>query len=254
LKDVGLVTAAQLLPSIPPTCKLLFIVAEAQPGHTDVFLPLKLIRMARDQGVLTWGLVLPKAHAQPGWGNHVHGKRMNKWPHECDAWLAVPPAPGSDGALLGMDAEADSPESPDAPIAFVRQTVQALARIIATDALVNIDLEDLRTVFEPPCQAMAVTTTAHGPDRGRVAAERAMASLRSDGWNLKTATSAVVMIKAQKGNLRLSESRGVVETVLAQIAEDHQTIYGIDYDETLARDVMCVTVILGVIESKGKMQ
>ena len=124
----------------------------------------------------------------------------------------------------------------------LKNAVGGISDIIHMDAQINVDFEDVRSVMTEPGKAMMGTATASGPERATKAAEAAVACPLLEGIDLSGARGVLVLIAANKGNLRLSESKAAMNTIRRYAAEDAHIIFGAAYDEGLG-DQLRVTVI-----------
>jgi len=119
--------------------------------------------------------------------------------------------------------------------------VAGISEIIHSPGLVNVDFEDVRTVMAEMGMAMMGSAHAAGIDRGRVAAEQAVASPLLEGINLSGARGVVVNITATEG-LKMREVNEVMRTIQDFSAADAHIIFGAVYDETMG-DSLRVTVV-----------
>jgi cell division protein FtsZ len=90
-------------------------------------------------------------------------------------------------------------------------------------------------------KAMMGTAVASGDDRARMAAEEAIASPLLEGVDLSGARGVLVNITAGR-NLKLKETKEVMNIIRAYAADDATVIFGTAYDETMG-DSLRVTVV-----------
>lgn len=120
-----------------------------------------------------------------------------------------------------------------------------IAEIINVDGNVNVDFEDVKTIMSEVGKAMMGTATANGPDRAREAAEQAIASPLLDGVDLSGARGVLVNITSSK-NLKLKETKEIMNIIRAYAAEDATVIFGTAYDETMGDDLRVTVVATGL--------
>ena len=87
---------------------------------------------------------------------------------------------------------------------------------------------------------------ATGPDRGRIAAERALASPLFEGVDLSGAKGVLVLVSAANGLLKLRESKLAINTVRAYASADANVIYGTAQDDSLGKQIRITVVATGV--------
>jgi cell division protein FtsZ len=128
----------------------------------------------------------------------------------------------------------------------LNSAVAGIAEIINQPGLVNVDFQDVRTVMSEQGMAMMGSAAASGIDRGRIAAEQAIACPLLEGVNLAGARGVLVNISASRTSLKLRETKEVMNTVRAFAAEDATIIYGGVYDDALGEDLRVTVVATGL--------
>jgi cell division protein FtsZ len=124
----------------------------------------------------------------------------------------------------------------------LKNAVAGISEIINMPGLINVDFQDVRTVMGEQGMAMMGSAAASGVDRGRIAAEQAVACPLLEGVNLSGARGVVVNITANKSSLKLRETKEVMNTIRGFAAEDATIIFGAVYDDNMG-DELRVTVI-----------
>jgi cell division protein FtsZ len=131
----------------------------------------------------------------------------------------------------------------------MKDAVSGIAEIVNVPGLIGVDFADVYTVMSEKGNAMLGSAIASGPDRGKIAAERAIASPLFANMNLSDALGVLVNITSTS-SIKLKELDDVMGCV--QFAsEDACVIVGAIFDETMGDD-MRVTVVatgLGLPES-----
>ncbi|MFA5489942.1 MAG: cell division protein FtsZ [Candidimonas sp.] len=120
-----------------------------------------------------------------------------------------------------------------------------IAEIINVEGNVNVDFEDVKTIMGEPGQAMMGTSIASGQDRARVAAERAIACPLLEGVDLHGARGMLVNITASR-NLKMRETREIMDTIRSYAADDATVIFGTAYDESMGDDLRVTVVATGL--------
>lgn len=116
-----------------------------------------------------------------------------------------------------------------------------IAEIINVEGNVNVDFEDVKTIMGEQGQAMMGIAVASGEGRAREAAERAIASPLLEGVDLHGARGVLVNITAGR-DLKLRETREIMEIIQGYAAEDAHVIFGTAYDDSMG-DSLRVTVV-----------
>ncbi len=123
----------------------------------------------------------------------------------------------------------------------LHSAVAGIAEVINNPGLVNVDFADVRTVMSEVGMAMMGSATVGGPDRARLAAERAVASPLLEEINLAGARGVLVNITASAG-LKMKEYHEVMNTIKSFTADDAMVIVGTVIDEAM-KDELRVTMI-----------
>lgn len=121
-----------------------------------------------------------------------------------------------------------------------------IAEIIHTPGLVNVDFEDLRTVMSERGTAMMGTAMAEGPDRARIAAEKAVACPLLEGANLQGARGLLVYVTASADTMQQSEIRDVMDVMTNFVAKDAQKMVGTAFDPEMGESLRVTVVATGL--------
>jgi cell division protein FtsZ len=140
--------------------------------------------------------------------------------------------------VLGADVTV--PEAFKAANGVLQGAVAGIAEVINVPGLINVDFADVRTVMSENGMAMMGSAIASGPDRARVAAERAIASPLLEDIDMSGARGVLVNITSSS-SLKLKEIDDVMECVQFA-AEEATVIVGSVFDEAMG-DEMRVTVV-----------
>jgi cell division protein FtsZ len=135
----------------------------------------------------------------------------------------------------------------------LHSAVAGIAEVINNPGLVNVDFADVRTVMSEVGMAMMGSAKVGGPDRARLAAERAVASPLLEEINLAGARGVLVNITASAG-LKKKEYPAVMNTIKSFTADDAMVIVGTVIDEAM-KDELRVTMIatgLGGVAARSR--
>ena len=82
---------------------------------------------------------------------------------------------------------------------------------------IGLSVEEVRAVIEQPDGGILCTATACGPERMRIAAEKAMNSAPLENIDLATPKDVLVLILARKGSTKLTEAGKALRVIQAQV-------------------------------------
>ncbi|HIC27043.1 MAG TPA: cell division protein FtsZ [Gammaproteobacteria bacterium] len=125
--------------------------------------------------------------------------------------------------------------------------VRGISDIIMCPGLINVDFADVKTVMSERGTAMMGTGIGSGPDRARIAAEKAVDSKLLEDISLKDAKGVLVNITAGT-EITLGEIRVVGDCIEKFADEDAIIVTGAVIDEAVGNDLK-VTVIATCLSS-----
>jgi len=144
--------------------------------------------------------------------------------------------------VLGEDVTV--PEAFKAANGVLQGAVAGIAEVINVPGMINVDFADVRTVMSENGMAMMGSAIASGPDRARIAAERAIASPLLEDMDMRGARGVLVNITSSN-QLRLKEIDDVMECVQFA-AEEATVIVGSVFDEAMGDEMRVTDVATGL--------
>ena len=144
--------------------------------------------------------------------------------------------------VLGNDVTV--PEAFKAANGVLQGAVAGIAEVINVPGLINVDFADVRTVMSENGMAMMGSAIASGPDRARIAAERAIASPLLEDVDMSGARGVLVNITSSS-SLKLKELEDVMECVQFA-AEEATVIVGSVFDENMGEELRVTVVATGL--------
>ena len=144
--------------------------------------------------------------------------------------------------VLGNDVTL--PEAFKAANGVLQGAVAGIAEVINVPGLINVDFADVKTVMSENGMAMMGSAIAFGPDRARVAAERAIASPLLEDVDMSGARGVLVNITSSS-QLKLKELEEVMECVQFA-AEEATVIVGSVFDENMGEELRVTVVATGL--------
>lgn len=120
-----------------------------------------------------------------------------------------------------------------------------IAEIIHTPGTINVDFEDLKTVMSERGSAIIGLATASGPDRARIAAEKAIACPLLEGANLQGARGMLVYFTGND-SLTLAEIREAMGVLNTFVTKQANVIFGSAISESMGDEVRVTVVATGL--------
>ncbi len=223
---------------------MVFITAGMGGGTGTGAAPI-VAQIARELNILTVAVVT-KPFAYEGNRMRHAADGIKALQEHVDSLIIVPNSKLME--VLGDDVTV--PEAFKAANGVLQGAVAGIAEVINVPGLINVDFADVRTVMSENGMAMMGSAVASGPDRARVAAERAIASPLLEDINMTGARGVLVNITSTSA-LKIREMEEVMACVQFA-AEEATVILGSVFDETMG-DELRVTVVatgLGSVEAK----
>jgi cell division protein FtsZ len=223
--------------------QMLIIIAGMSGGTGTGAAPV-IARVGKEMGILTVGLMTTP-------GDWVTGKRMRR----AEAGLAEL-EPNVDSLIvlsLGELFEIIGDDHTENELFthandLMSAVVGGIAGVINVPGQMSFDFNRARSVIGRSGIAMMGTAVTTGPDRARIATERALACPLLKGNDLSGVKNVLVLVAAAKGSLELSESAIAMDTVKRSASPDANVICGSSYDDSLGEDIRVTVVAIGSID------
>ncbi|HEY1459017.1 MAG TPA: cell division protein FtsZ [Casimicrobiaceae bacterium] len=220
-------------------CDMLFITAGMGGGTGTGAAPV-VAQVAKDKGILTVAVVTRPFHFE-GKRQKVAEAGIEELKKIVDSLIIIPNEKlmqvlGEEISVLDAYAKANE---------VLHSAVSGIAEVINNPGLVNVDFADVRTVMSEVGMAMMGSASVAGPDRARLAAERAVASPLLEEVNLSGARGVLVNITASCG-LKMKEYHDVMNTIKAFTADDAMVIVGTVIDDDMGDDLRVTMIATGL--------
>jgi len=220
-------------------CDMLFITAGMGGGTGTGAAPV-VAQVAKDKGILTVAVVTRPFHFE-GKRQKVAEAGIEELKKIVDSLIIIPNEKlmqvlGEEVSVLDAYAKANE---------VLHSAVSGIAEVINNPGLVNVDFADVRTVMSEVGMAMMGSASVSGPDRARLAAERAVASPLLEEVNLSGARGVLVNITASAG-LKMKEYHDVMNTIKAFTADDAMVIVGTVIDDEMGDDLRVTMIATGL--------
>lgn len=223
---------------------MVFITAGMGGGTGTGAAPI-VAQIARELNILTVAVVT-KPFAYEGNRMRFAAEGIKALQEHVDSLIIVPNSKLME--VLGSDVTV--PEAFKAANGVLQGAVAGIAEVITAPGMINVDFADVRTVMSENGMAMMGSAVASGPDRARVAAERAIASPLLEEMDLNGARGVLVNITSTS-SLKLREMDEVMACVQFA-AEDATVILGSVFDESMGDDLRVTVVATGLGGRKPK--
>lgn len=217
---------------------MIFITAGMGGGTGTGAAPI-VAQIARELDILTVAVVT-KPFAYEGNRMRFAKAGIEALHEHVDSLIIVPNSKLME--VLGNDVTL--PEAFRAANGVLQGAVAGIAEVINVPGLINVDFADVKTVMSENGMAMMGSAIASGPDRARVAAERAIASPLLEDVDMSGARGVLVNITSSS-QLKLKELEEVMECVQFA-AEEATVIVGSVFDENMGEELRVTVVATGL--------
>ena len=241
IPDVGRAAAEEDRARIAEIIKganMVFITAGMGGGTGTGAAPV-VAQVAKELGILTVAVVT-KPFAHEGRRMRLAQVGIEALVEHVDSLIIVPNEKlmtvlGEDTTLLDAFRSSNS---------VLQGAVAGIAEVINVPGLVNVDFADVRTLMSENGMAMMGSASASGPERAKIAAEKAMSSPLLEDVNLAGARGVLVNISSNC-SLTLKEYREVTNSVQFAV-EDATVIVGSVFDESMGDELRVTIVATGL--------
>lgn len=217
-------------------------IAAGMGGGTGTGAAPVIASIARQMGILTVAIVTKPFFFEGSKRMRMAEAGLEVLKEEVDCLIVIPndriaDVMGEEASLLGSFKTVDD---------VLKNGVQSIANVIQKEGLINMDLEDVKTIMSERGIAMMGTGEAQGENRARAATEKAISSPLLENIDLSSARGLLVNVLANE-NIKASEYQEVGTLVYELIDEDTVNVkIGMmidnDIDETLRVTVIATGI------------
>jgi cell division protein FtsZ len=227
---------------------MLFVTAGMGGGTGTGAAPI-VAQVAKELGILLVAVVTKPFELEGSKRMKIAKEGIKELVEEVDSLITIPNQKllevlGEDCAMIEAFKEAND---------VLAGAVRGISDIIMCPGLINVDFADVKTVMSERGTAMMGTGIGSGPDRARIAAEKAVESKLLEDISLKDAKGVLVNITAGT-EITLGEIRAVGDCIENFADKDAIIVTGTVIDEKVGNELK-VTVIatgLGAVGSAHK--
>ena len=217
---------------------MVFITAGMGGGTGTGAAPI-VAQIAREMSILTVAVVT-KPFMYEGNRMRFAAEGIKALHEHVDSLIIVPNSKLME--VLGNDVTV--PEAFKAANGVLQGAVAGIAEVINVPGLINVDFADVRTVMSENGMAMMGSAVATGPDRAKIAAERAIASPLLEDIDMTGARGVLVNITSTS-SLKVREMEEVMACVQFA-AEEATVILGSVFDESMGEELRVTVVATGL--------
>jgi len=219
---------------------MVFITAGMGGGTGTGAAPI-VAQVAKELDILTVAVVTKPFELEGSKRMKIANEGIKELVEEVDSLITIPNQKllevlGEDCAMIEAFKEAND---------VLAGAVRGISDIIMCPGLINVDFADVRTVMSERGTAMMGTGVGSGPERARIAAEKAVESKLLEDISLKDAKGVLVNITAGT-EITLGEIKAVGDCIEKFADRDAIIVTGAVIDETVGNDLIVTVIATGL--------
>ena len=247
--DVGKQAAEEAIQDLTEKLQgshMLFIAAGMGGGTGTGAAPV-IAKLAREQGILTVGVVTKPFHFEGSQRMKLADKGIEELQQFVDTLLTIP------NQNLFRIANEKTTFSDAFKMAddVLYAGVRGVTDLMVQPGMINLDFSDIKTVMSEMGKAMMGTGEASGEGRAIAAAEAAIANPLIDDVSLKGAKGLIINITGGK-DITLYEVDEAANRIKQEVDEEANIIYGTTCDDRL-EGLVRVSIVATGIDAKINM-
>lgn len=219
---------------------MLFITAGMGGGTGTGAAPI-VAQVAKELDILTVAVVTKPFELEGSKRMKIALEGIQELVEEVDSLITIPNQKllevlGEDCAMIEAFKEANE---------VLAGAVKGITDIIICPGLINVDFADVKTVMSERGTAMMGTGTGSGPERSRLAVEKAVESKLLEDISLKDAKGVLVNITAGT-EITLGEIRAVGDCIEKFADKDALIVTGAVIDKSVGNDIVVTVIATGL--------
>ena len=228
-------------------------IAAGMGGGTGTGASPVIARAARDQGILTVGVVTKPFHFEGPHRMQLAEDGLDELQHVVDTMIVIP----NQNLFLVATEKTTFADAFKMADHVLYSGVRGVTDLMVMPGLINLDFADIRTVMSEMGKAMMGAGEAHGEERARAAAEQAIANPLLDDVSMKGARGVLINITGGP-DMTLYEVDESVNRIRDEVDPNANLIFGSTFDETLEGQIRVSVFATGIdaeaFASKAKAQ
>lgn len=212
-------------------------IACGMGGGTGTGATPVVARIAKEQGILTIGVVTKPFNFEGQERKRIAEKGLEDLEKEVDALIVIP------NDRLAAIAEKDTSFKDAFKMCdeILRQAVEGISELITTPGIINIDYADIKAVLTNAGPAFMGIGKGVGEDRAQ---EAVMAAINSPLLEIKMSGAKRVLFAISGGDdLTMHEVQEIANTISEHIDGEAKVIFGAIHDDKLKKGEIKVTLV-----------
>src|SRR3989339_1322592 len=215
----------------------MIFVACGMGGGTGTGAAPIVARAAKEQGILTVGVVTKPFFFEGNQRMKIAEKGIEELAKEVDAIIIIP----NDKLLQLADKNTNFKDAFIKCDDVLRQAVEGISDLITTPGIINVDFADIKAVMKDAGSALMGIGIASGEKRSEKAA---LAAINSPLLEISIHGAKGVLFAISGGDdLTIHEIQEAAKIITESIDKDAKVIFGTIYDKELKKGELKVTVI-----------
>ena len=220
-------------------------LAAGMGGGTGTGAAAVIARVAREQGILTVGVVTKPFHFEGRRRMRVAEAGIEELRATVDTLIVIP----NQNLFLIANEKTSFGEAFLLADQVLYSGVACIVDLILKEGLINLDFADVRAVMADMGTAMMGTGEAGGENRAKLAAEEAISNPLLDDVSLRGAKGLLLSITGGR-DLRLFDVEAAASRVREEVDPEANIIVGATFDETLGERIRVSIVASGMAREK----
>ena len=246
--DVGRAAAEEVIDEIADHLSgshMVFITAGMGGGTGTGAAPV-VARVARDQGILTVGVVTRPFQFEGARRAKLAENGINELAQHVDTLIVIP----NQNLFRIANAQTTFADAFAMADQVLYSGVACITDLMVKEGLINLDFADVRSVMRNMGKAMMGTGEATGDGRALQAAEAAISNPLLDETSMKGARGLLVSVVGGK-DLTLFEVDEATTRIREEVDDDANIIFGATFDDGLEGVIRVSVVATGIDEYLG---
>lgn len=215
----------------------MLFIACGMGGGTGTGAAPVVARIAREQGILTVGVVTKPFFFEGQHRGKIAERGIEELAKEVDAIIIIP----NDKLLQLSDRNTNFKDAFASCDNVLRQAVEGISDLITTPGIINVDFADIKAVMSDAGSALMGIGLASGENRASIAANQAINSPLLE-VSIHGAKGVLFAISGGE-DITIQEIQEAAKIITESIDKDAKVIFGTILDDKLKKGELKVTVI-----------
>ncbi len=196
-----------------------------------------IAEIAKEKGILTIAVVTKPFAFEGAQRMTIAQEGLGRLKEKVDALVVIP----NDRIFTIIDKDTSVMKAFAFIDEILKQGVQAIAELVNTPGIVNVDFADIKTILRESGQTLIGIGTAKGEDRSVKAVQNAVNSPLLE-VSMEGAKGVLFSIAGGR-DLKMSEINDIAKAISGNLDANAKVIFGAYYDRSLKDKAVKVTVI-----------